>query len=1086
MLWDERCSVTFARVQSTHKIPGASATPWSRYLVSQATRGDYYTHDGKDGQAAPTQWHGLEGLLRSYGIDPSRPVELKHLRSLMHGYSPVDGEPIRPVGSNGTRVAGIDLTFSPPKSVSALWATASPYRRAQIEVAHRKAVKSALERTEREVALVRRKTDGAIRFEKADRLLAVESLHTTSRLARDRDAQRIPDPQLHSHVAVIAAVRKDGQVAAVESKQLFRAARENGAWYRAELGENLKELGLSIERRTGNGERYFEIGGVSKELAEYWSTRSQDVDRAARVFRQRYGREPRAGELDSLTLNTRGNKTAASSVEVNGAWRALGAEHNQTERRSEELFNDWGLRSAPKVDLATELLGEVTRESSTITRRELRAKAYELSAGVGRPGEADRAVEELVRSGELIELRDGTWTTRRLRELEQTTVETAKRRANENTVRVSESSLKQARREIGREIKGSLTQEQRDALQTITGPGGIAALVGRAGTGKGVTLTAAARAWQLENREVIGTAIAGATAQRLQGDAKLDRSFTTDGLLGGVEKGHIKLGPGSVVIMDEAGMGDTERVARLVKMTARHESKLVLAGDAAQLSSIGPGGLFKQLEGNVPTAELTDVHRAHHEWERKAWEQIRNGEPGPALAQYKAHDRLHIHDTRAQAAEAMVDNWDQTHRNLPGAHAVMITDASNKERDQINALAQERRARAGELGSHRVNLPNKPYGLAAGDEVMFTGQYRIPGAKRVENGITGTILHTSRDEDRVTIRTREREPREVDVNTSEFSDISLAYAVHVHKGQGLTAETSGILTGGWQTDREHAYVAVSRAREQTQIYTSREDLGEQGMDVDAIGRLSGRMQRSRAQQATILKETAAERGEQPQLGLRQAPTRRRPGYTVADEDGIVRDLCDRDAERTESDRPRPVPQTTRGTQRGPVDIREANPSEIQITVVDHGDTQLAYSNVYDLKSHTGEPTYALVGGWQTDKTLGYVAAVQHQGHTQTYISTEDRGDRDIETELRDRIGQVIERSQTQHTNPADRAHTPEPDHISERHAEQPAQLQPGEPVIEPEIQQIIQEQQDRQHDWEHGIAPDQNNDRDNNLGYGIE
>ena len=73
----------------------------------------------------------------------------------------------------------------------------------------------------------------------------------------------------------------------------------------------------------------------------------------------------------------------------------------------------------------------------------------------------------------------------------------------------------------------------------------------------------------------------------------------------------------------------------------------------------------------------------------------------------------------------MVENWDQARRNLPGAHAVMITDASNKERDEINALTQERRAQAGELGSHRVNLPDKPYGLVAGDEVMFTGQYRV-------------------------------------------------------------------------------------------------------------------------------------------------------------------------------------------------------------------------------------------------------------------------------------------------------------------------------------------------------------------------
>src|ERR1019366_8373089 len=102
----------------------------------------------------------------------------------------------------------------------------------------------------------------------------------------------------------------------------------------------------------------------------------------------------------------------------------------------------------------------------------------------------------------------------------------------------------------------------------------------------------------------------------------------------------------------------------------------------------------------------------------------------------------------------------------------------------------------------------------------------------------------------------EREPREVDVDTSKFSDLSLAYAVHVHKAQGLTAETSGILTGAWQTDKEHAYVAVSRAREQTQIYVAREDLGEQGLDTGAIERLAERMQQSRAQETSIASETA--------------------------------------------------------------------------------------------------------------------------------------------------------------------------------------------------------------------------------------
>jgi ATP-dependent exoDNAse (exonuclease V) alpha subunit len=121
----------------------------------------------------------------------------------------------------------------------------------------------------------------------------------------------------------------------------------------------------------------------------------------------------------------------------------------------------------------------------------------------------------------------------------------------------------------------------------------------------------------------------------------------------------------------------------------------------------------------------------------------------------------------------------------------------------------------------------------------------------------------------VTIRTNEREPREVQVDNDKFSDLSLGYAVHVHKGQGITAETSGILMGGWQTDKERAYVALSRAREQTQIYVSREDLGEQGMDAGAIERLGERMRRSGAQEASIGREVAEREAE------RQADIERR-------------------------------------------------------------------------------------------------------------------------------------------------------------------------------------------------------------------
>lgn len=52
----------------------------------------------------------------------------------------------------------------------------------------------------------------------------------------------------------------------------------------------------------------------------------------------------------------------------------------------------------------------------------------------------------------------------------------------------------------------------------------------------------------------------------------------TDSLLGQVEKGNIRLDSKTVVVMDEAGMADSDRLSRLIKTTAEHESKLVLAG----------------------------------------------------------------------------------------------------------------------------------------------------------------------------------------------------------------------------------------------------------------------------------------------------------------------------------------------------------------------------------------------------------------------------------------------------------------------------------------------------------------------------
>lgn len=144
---------------------------------------------------------------------------------------------------------------------------------------------------------------------------------------------------------------------------------------------------------------------------------------------------PRTGELGSLTIATRGSKSAAERTDVDAAWRALGEEHGLGADRAEGLFSEHPQERQGHVNLRSELLAEVTRERATIEERELRAKAYEIAAGACRAAEADELVAALERSGELVRLEGRWWTTGRLREMEQATLALVDRSADEELAR---------------------------------------------------------------------------------------------------------------------------------------------------------------------------------------------------------------------------------------------------------------------------------------------------------------------------------------------------------------------------------------------------------------------------------------------------------------------------------------------------------------------------------------------------------------------------------------------------------------------------------------------------------------------------
>ncbi|HSZ69530.1 MAG TPA: MobF family relaxase [Solirubrobacteraceae bacterium] len=831
-------------------IPATRGGAYARYLEGKTIapeRGDYYlTPDGEMTQAA-RRWLADPATLERLGVRPGGSADGEDFVSLMEGRHPQTGRWLRRAGADGGRGGGIDNVFSAPKSVSVAWALADPWQREQIENAHANAVEQTVEYMRERVPVVRRRYGGEVVEEPAKDLIAVEYRHTTARGVSGASA---PDPQLHSHVVITSAIREDDRIVAVASRPVFRAAGELGAFYRSVLAEELAREGYRIDRGTGRDGKYFEIAGVPEELREAFSGRSREVARAADRFRARYGRAPERGELRNLALENRRAKQLATRSDLENAWRETARRYDfGPDEALRLLAGDRPPRTLRPVEDRIE--ERLTERHAVFEARDLRTVALEQTAGELTPHNALQIADGMIRDRRILTFEGGRMTTLAIRAQEQAIERRTTSLARPAGRDVGHRARSSAAREVAERIGSPLTAEQARALLVLTGPERATALVGPAGTGKGVVIDATARAEQLAGQETLGIAVSGSTAERLSADspALQGQALTLDALIARANTGSIHVGPDTTVILDEAGMADHKRLDALTELVERTGAKLIAVGDGKQLPSIGPGGMFDRLTQHVPAVELETIHRTKDPDEQKAWQALRAGEPERAMAHYQARGRLHLADTRDEAAESAVQTWAQLTEHHDIRQVALIADASNKEIDKLNARAQHLRAQRGELGPDELPLSSVHYGLRQGDHVAFIAQHRPPGQARVENGTRGEITDISRDQT-VTLAL-DGSHRTVRLAGEDVESLRLAYAQHVYRQQGATVDRAVVLTGGWQTSRETAYVQATRARHGTDWYLARDQLGEEGQDPDRITRLAQRMSHSQTRTPSI-------------------------------------------------------------------------------------------------------------------------------------------------------------------------------------------------------------------------------------------
>ena len=235
------------------------------------------------------------------------------------------GNSLRQQQVNKKSRPGRDLTFSAPKSVSLL-ALLEP--KAEIINAHRQAINRALEYVEENCIFTRTGKGGREKQQTNNMIVAIFQ-HSDSRNF---------DPNLHSHCVIFNQTQgQDGKWRSMDNHQLYNQKMTIGMIYRHELGQQLLELGHSIN---WNQDGTFDIAGFNSEQLNHFSSRRTEIIDAVGIessFKEK-------AKACVLTRNTKKYISIDERDAVHKSWQhkfnSLGLTIPQPTPRSKRIFNN--------------------------------------------------------------------------------------------------------------------------------------------------------------------------------------------------------------------------------------------------------------------------------------------------------------------------------------------------------------------------------------------------------------------------------------------------------------------------------------------------------------------------------------------------------------------------------------------------------------------------------------------------------------------------------------------------------------------------------------------------------------------------
>lgn len=587
---------------------------------------DYARGDSKQAGPPPTWACSGAWMLGLSGV-----AEAEQVQRLAKGFHPFTGAALAK-GAGDKHVMGLDMTFSAPKDVSAVFAGGDAPTRDAVAKAVMEAAKTALSHVETQCVTRHGKAGALKRFARA----AIAACYP-------HFASRAGEPQLHVHGFLFNLGKREGKEewSSLEQRAQFERKMSTGILFRVELASRMKALGFEVEPAGA----YFTIRGVDQSQRDALSSRSKQI---AEYVRQCGMLEvDGAAAREVAALNTRAAKAEPPLPELLASFSKQAADIGLTPasvsamRAPAQSVSAASSTPAPEslASIGFDLLGEqltatdpapfaidhhalmdrLMESQSCATSSDALAAICELAMGQWDAAEclaelgrflASPIAVNLGRTEQLNEV----FTSKATLATEAECSDAVRRGAGDQAHRLSRDAIDREFDRLEAEISAkigapaSLTQQRDAAAHVACDTGRHAFVEGWAGTGKTTMLSALGDAYKASGFEVLGCCQSAAASQNLARETGIP-SRTIASLLHALDKGKARLSEKTILVLDEAGMVGSKEFSLLQRAVLDAGSKFVAVGDPKQLQPIAAGGIFRTLCERHGKAEISNIQR---------------------------------------------------------------------------------------------------------------------------------------------------------------------------------------------------------------------------------------------------------------------------------------------------------------------------------------------------------------------------------------------------------------------------------------------------------------------------------------------